>query len=311
MPDPTPPTHLDSYCPGLKAPSSDSSTSGTPNGVHPSEPVQVRPPYVLGVLVYPLTIPERILPPYVEILVTHTRLSTYGAVINHPTAPLEVRQFFRTAGLSAALNVMRVAIQGEPQLRSMPNNTAIMISFAACFALAISAHVAAGTSALAPSVRKLIDETAGVLERVGAATPQRNGLSVLYGRYLRQIVRRTARGAAAAAASASARDEAGQLGVSVAAAAAAPEAVEATPAAAAQLHAAPMTDMASAGRDGGGSLVDPQLLWPEALQFSAMSDDQIVQVLNQPGNEFEASLGAVSWDEMNNFEWLQWPEFGV
>lgn len=40
--------------------------------------------------------PERKLPPYVEILVTHTRLSIYSGVINHPTAPVEVRQFFRT-----------------------------------------------------------------------------------------------------------------------------------------------------------------------------------------------------------------------
>jgi hypothetical protein len=40
--------------------------------------------------------PERKLPPYVDILVTHTRLSIYSGVINHPTAPVEVRQFFRT-----------------------------------------------------------------------------------------------------------------------------------------------------------------------------------------------------------------------
>jgi len=52
------------------------------------------------------------------------------------------------------------------------------------------------------------------------------------------------------------------------------------------------------------------LLWPEPLQFSTMSDDQIMQVLNQPGNDFEPSFGGLSWDDMNNFDWLHWPEFG-
>lgn len=214
-------------------------------------------------------------------MVTHTRLSTYGGVINHPTAPLEVRQFFRTAGLSSSLNVMRAAIQGESQLQSMPNNTAIMISFAACFALTLSSY-ATGGSALAPSVRKLIDETAGVLERIGAVTKHRNGLSMLYGRYLRQIVRRTAKDGTT-------RDL--------------PAADVNAPSTAPALLGTPMGTQTN--------FVDQQLLWPEALQFSTMSDDQIVQVLNQPGNEFEPSFGGLSWDDMNNFEWLHWPEFSI
>jgi hypothetical protein len=67
------------------------------------------------------------IPPYVEILVTHGRLSIYSSVINHPTAPGEVKRFFRAAGLSSALNVMRAAVQGESRLKSMPNNTVIMM----------------------------------------------------------------------------------------------------------------------------------------------------------------------------------------
>jgi len=67
------------------------------------------------------------IPPYVEILVTHGRLSIYSSVINHPTAPIEVKRFFRAAGLSSALNVMRAAVQGESRLKSMPNNTVIMM----------------------------------------------------------------------------------------------------------------------------------------------------------------------------------------
>ncbi|KAM0429756.1 hypothetical protein ACHAPT_006362 [Fusarium lateritium] len=220
--------------------------------------------------------PDRRLPPYVEILVTHTRLSIYGGVINHPTAPLEVRRFFHTAGLSSALNVMRAAIQGESQLQSMPNNTAIMISFAACFALTLSSY-ATGGSALAPSVRNLIDETATVLERVGKVTRHRNGLSVMYGKYLKQIVRRAATGDG--------------------------------------ITGAPVRNMSivteSAPITTPNSFLEPQTLWPEPLQFSAMSDDQIVQALNQPGNDFEPSFGGLSWDDMTNFEWLYWPEVGI
>ncbi|CAG7555732.1 unnamed protein product [Fusarium equiseti] len=215
--------------------------------------------------------PDRRLPPYVEILVTHTRLSIYGGVINHPTAPLEVRRFFHTAGLSSALNVMRAAIQGESQLQSMPNNTAIMISFAACFALTLSSY-ATGGSALAPSVRNLIDETATVLERIGKVTRHRNGLSIKYGKYLKQIVRRAATG-----------DGISDPRMPI-------------------VNEAPMTTP---------TFLDQQALWPEPIHFSAMSDDQIVQALNQPGNDFEPSFGGLSWDDMTNFEWLYWPEVGI
>ncbi|KAJ4249968.1 hypothetical protein NW757_007397 [Fusarium falciforme] len=220
---------------------------------------------------------DRRLPPYVEILVTHTRLSIYGGVINHPTAPLEVRRFFHTAGLSSALNVMRAAIQGESQLQSMPNNTAIMISFAACFALTLSSYTTGG-SALAPSVRNLIDETATVLERIGKVTRHRNGLSVMYGKYLKQIVRRAATGD-------------GITGAPV------------------RNMSIPVTESAPIATPN--SFLEPQTLWPEPMHFSAMSDDQIVQALNQPGNDFEPSFGGLSWDDMTNFEWLYWPEVGI
>lgn len=222
---------------------------------------------------------DRRLPPYVEILVTHTRLSIYGGVINHPTAPLEVRGFFHTAGLSSALNVMRAAIQGESQLQSMPNNTAIMISFAACFALTLSAY-ATGGSGLAPSIRNLIKETATVLERIGRVTKHRNGLSVLYGKYLKQIVKRAATQENTGAAAATSN-----------------------------LSAAPITESTPLATQT--TFLDNQALWSETLQFSTMSDDQIAQVLNQPGNNFDPSFGGLSWDDMTNFEWLYWPEVGI
>lgn len=90
---------------------------------------------------------------------------------------------------------MRAAVQGEPQLFSMPNNTAIMVSFAACFALRLSAQLAGAavtSSALAPSVRTLIEETADVLGRIGNITRHRNGISALYAKYLRILVKKAA-----------------------------------------------------------------------------------------------------------------------
>ena len=230
------------------------------------------------------------LPPYVEILFTHTRLSIYGGVINHPTAPLEVRRLFHTAGLSSALRVMRVAIQGESQLQSMPNNTAIMISFAACFALALSAH-AAGDSVIAPSVRNLIEEAATVLIRIGKVTKHRNGLSVLYGQYLNQILKRTVNTA----------EPARHYGYGA-------------PVAAVQI---PSAHPSSLPTDGVMSDPHQQLpqgdetFWPEMFQFSAMSDAQIQQVLNQPGNDLEASFGGLSGEDMINFDWLYWPDIGI
>lgn len=132
---------------------------------------------------------HRTLPPYVEILLTHTRLSTYSGVINHPTAPLEVKRQFRASALSSALNVMRAAIQGESRLMSMPNNTVIMICFAACVALNLSTPSRRENHNLAPSVKNLVDETATVLERIGSMPSHRNGASVMYGKHLRELVR--------------------------------------------------------------------------------------------------------------------------
>ncbi|KAF9695396.1 hypothetical protein EKO04_006550 [Ascochyta lentis] len=133
---------------------------------------------------------HKTLPPYVEILVTHTRLSTYSMLLNHPSAPPEVKRSFRASAVSSALNVMRAAIQGESRLKSMPNNTVTMICFAANIALALSAPTGKRSNQnLAPSVRKLIQETATVLERIGSTPSHRNGASVVYGRFLRVLVK--------------------------------------------------------------------------------------------------------------------------
>lgn len=216
----------------------------------------------------------RALPPYVEILVTHTQLSTYGGVINHPTAPLEVKRFFRAAGLSSALNVLRAAIQGESRLKSMPNNTVIMISFAACSALSLSVTPGDSRSSLAPSVRTLIEETAGVLERIGATPSHRNGASVLYGRFLRELIRR-------GPSMSLQRDPSRPMDL--------PDST---------LPLLPPTQPA----------LVPDQLWLEPLQFSAMSDDQIVDAVNRAGSAFGASIPDVPVDDMLSWDWLDFAQ---
>ncbi|PWY96782.1 Zn(II)2Cys6 transcription factor [Aspergillus sclerotioniger CBS 115572] len=222
------------------------------------------------------------LPPYVEILVTHTRLSTYSGVINHPTAPVEVKRFFRAAGLSSALNVLRAAIQGESRLKSMPNNTVIMISFAACSALSLSMMPADCRSSLAPSVHNLIEETAGVLERIGDTPRHRNGASVLYGRFLRALVRRFP-------VSSGSQNPNGPR----------------TLADTGTLH--PPSDMdgycpVSSGAQA--SSISPSIIWPEPLRFSTMSDDQIIDAVNRAGTAFGTNVPDVPLDDLMSWDWF-------
>ena len=99
-----------------------------------------------------------------------------------------MKQFFRAAGLASAMNVMRAAVQGENRLKSMPNNTVIMVSFAACFALALGTTTLGNGAILAPSARTLIDDTTMVLERIGNTPKHRNGLSVLFAKHIRRIM---------------------------------------------------------------------------------------------------------------------------
>lgn len=215
-------------------------------------------------------------------MVTHTRLSTYAGVINHPTAPIEVKRFFRAAALSSALNVLRAAIQGEARLKSMPNNTVIMISFAACSALSLSVTPGDSRSSLAPSVRNLIEETAGVLERIGATPSHRHGASVLYGRFLRELIRRVPVGSS----SHNQFDQRRAMGST--------EALQ------------PMPSL-----DGYDPIVttakpsaSPSLLWMEPLQFSAMSDDQIIDAVNRAGTAFGTTVPGVPFDDMLRWDWL-------
>jgi hypothetical protein len=224
-------------------------------------------------------------PPYVEILVTHGRLSIYSSVINHPTAPVEVKRFFRAAGLSSSLNVMRAAVQGESRLKSMPNNTCIMISFAACFAIYLSAK-GAGANGLATSIKVLIEESAGVLERIGGITPHRNGTSKLYGRHLREVV-----------GSELSRQNA-------------PTQIQPQP----PRPTYPVEQNAVLHPHAQAPIYQPQVPMPstpmaELLQFSAMSDDQINEAINNVGDALQLDMsipGSFQMDERTGLDWLNW-----
>lgn len=224
------------------------------------------------------------IPPYVEILVTHGRLSIYSSVINHPLAPLAVKRFFRAAGLSSSLNVMRAAVQGESKLKSMPNNTCIMISFAACFAIYLST-VGAGPGrqlSLAPSVKILIEESAGVLERIGTITPHRNGSSALYGRHLREVVGNMLSQSAPRTPGASTNSL-----------------TQNRPPSSASFHQQSPLFPQQPPPPQYPILPQntPANIYPELLQFSAMSDDQINEAINNFAGE--EPFGFDSWSKMS------------
>lgn len=222
----------------------------------------------------------------------------YSSVINHGTAPAAARHFFRAAGLSAALNVLRVAVQGESQLKTMPNNTAIMISFAACFALRVSAAADGGKSSLAPSVRTLIAETTEVLERIGSTPVQRNGLSCLFARQLKGNLKLASRGSSELM-----RGPAGETR----------ETHEMAP------HSAyPSTSLntgtAVTGPHAGAGLMDltAPSVGPTAsdyLMFSTMSNDQLDEAINNT----DVGLEALTWDDFqfqnSDLDWMDWKTF--
>jgi hypothetical protein len=232
---------------------------------------------------------SKTLPPYVEILVTHTRLSTYSMLLNHPSAPPEVKRSFRASALSSALNVMRAAIQGESRLKSMPNNTVTMICFAASIALALSAPVpgTANNQNLAPSVRHLIEETATVLERIGSTPKHRNGSSVVYGRFLRVLVKQAPyvdppqRAAPVDADCAQSHSVPPQVGTNVAA-----------------------PDPGLVGDDVAN-------LWSQPLDFSAMSYNEVNETVTN-SDFFSAAILDLPWDSNNQLMWTDWlnlPDF--
>lgn len=216
---------------------------------------------------YQITQGDGQIPPYVAILVSHTKLSTYCSVINHPTASSDVKQFFRAAGLSSALNVMRTVVQGEARLKSMPNNSVIMVSFAACFALGLSTTTSGGQQSIASNARSLIEETARVLERIGTSPKHRNGTSALFGRHIRRIMRQNF-----------------------------PEVLPAV----AQVDSIP-TQMDFRASQMPAPPIQPQQA-SQPYTFD-MTDDQIIEAINNAS----ASEELFQIDEPMFLDWLEWP----
>lgn len=160
-----------------------------------------------------------------------------------------------------------------------------MISFAACSALSLSVTPGDSGSSLAPSVRNLIKETAGVLERIGATPSHRHGASVLYGRFLRELIRR------APVESSSYNQTDTRRTMSSAQTMQPPSSLDG--------HV-PATTTAQPS-------FSPSLFWPEPLHFSAMSDDQIIDAVNRAGTAFGTTVPDVSLDDMLRWDWLDFP----
>jgi hypothetical protein len=171
---------------------------------------------------------------------------------------------------------MRAAVQGESRLKSMPNNTVIMMhvypkfssrtylptqghrSFAAMICFRLSTMGSTSNHRLAPSIRILIEETADVLERIGTIPLHRKGISAIYGRHLRNVI--------------------GTKDI---------QAVTMPP----QNRIVP--------KQPEGRVLEP-------IQFSAMSDDQIVQAINNAGGEFGNQSLGFQIDERSELDWLDW-----
>jgi hypothetical protein len=157
----------------------------------------------------------------------------------------------------------------------MPNNTSIMISFAACFAFYLSTTGSTGSMSLAPSIRKLIEESADVLERLGTNPPLRNGAAALYGRHLREVVGNFVPGT----------DYGQGQGQ--------------TP------YPVLQTEQPLMGYQDQPGL--PQLEMSELLIFSSMSDDQINEAINNAGKELDMYIPSLQMEDQTALDWLVCP----
>jgi hypothetical protein len=165
-----------------------------------------------------------------------------------------------------------------------------LICFAASIALALSAPVPGkgGNQNLAPSVRHLIEETATVLERIGSTPSHRNGSSVVYGRFLRVLLK-----------------QAPDIN-SLAPSRGDPPGPE---------HAQPGSLDALVKHDSAmqnpGYAQEVTNLWPQPLDFSAMSYNEVNETVTN-SDLFSASMLDLPWDSSNQLMWTDWlnlPDF--
>ena len=155
-----------------------------------------------------------------------------------------------------------------------------------------------------------------MLERIGTVTLHRDGVSALYGKYLRHIVRK----AAAAVGTEALATPVGGAGLRTAAVSPLNNNHAASAfqpplnhvngvLAAAAAAADPMASSQPYGLEAAAA--GP---WTEQFQFSAMSDDQVMEALSRVGNEFDPGFGAAgfAWEDAATLDWMDWsnlPEY--
>ena len=158
-----------------------------------------------------------------------------------------------------------------------------MISFAAMLSIQLTTMGEGTNSSLAPSTRILIMETADVLERIGANPPHRNGTAALYGRHLREVIRHSGMSEPPSRGNKSMEEH--------------------------QQSHYPTTQsqpqaQASAYQTQANGSADLEMA--QLLQFSAMSDNQIIQAINDAGEELGSFVPNMQIDERTGLDWLDW-----
>lgn len=137
----------------------------------------------------------------------------------------------------------------------------------------LSTMDAASNHSLAPSIRVLIEEIADVLERIGSSPPHRKGTSALYGRHLRQVLLTS-----------QARHQ------------------HLTP-----QNTYPINQNQIQSQPYPTSALQPSPMQiSEVMQFSAMSDHQIIQAINDAGDDLGNQVPDFQIDERSGLDWLDW-----
>jgi hypothetical protein len=158
-----------------------------------------------------------------------------------------------------------------------------MISFAAMLSIQLSTMGEGTNLSLAPSIRILIKETADVLERIGANPPHRKGTSALYGRHLREVISNSGMSNLQSRGN-NPQDEFREQ----------PQFPVTTQA----------QEQNAAYQNQPNNPADLEMA--QLLQFSAMSDDQIIQAINDAGDELGTYVPNVQIEERTGLDWLDW-----
>lgn len=157
-----------------------------------------------------------------------------------------------------------------------------MISFAAMLSIQLSTMGEGTNLSLAPSIRILIKETADVLERIGANPSHRKGTSALYGRHLREVISNSGMSNLQSRGNNLPDEFRQQLPF---------------PVSQSQVQTTSYQSQANVPAD---------LEMAQLLQFSAMSDDQIIQAINDAGDELGTFVPNMQIDERTGLDWLDW-----